>query len=437
MVIIITPFTAAVKYYICRQAKLKRQQFKDLIVIGVTGSYGKTSVKEFTAQILSRRFKVLKTEKNINTEIGIARTILKKLTSEHQIFVCEIGAYKRGEIKKSGKIARPQIAVITGINEQHLSLFGSLENIIAAKSEIILNLTPQLIGGLNSEPSQAIKSLNSNKPLVFLNYDSENIRQIKVPSSCQKITYGITNRDADVRAKFVDGQWFLSLNKEIGKLGNWEIGKLPDCQTGGGNWELEIGNLLGKHNVLNLLPAIAIAWQLGMNMGEIELAIKNIKPPAGTMQVYNIIRGATKFILIDDTYNANPAGVKAALEVLSDYNGVGTQNIASLLKNKILILDDILELGREALRIHQEIGERIAKMNLAKVILIGKNYAGLLRKILLKAGFTSEQAIIYQPGMKIDDIIVGQKAIILFEGRRAKQILDLVLEIEHSRKFSE
>jgi len=118
------------------KAKEKRAQFKDLIVIGISGSYGKTAVKEFLYEILSEKFKTLKTKKNNNAEIGIAKTILQELDSQ-EILVVEIGAYERGKIKQVCDIIKPKIGILTGINEQHLSTFGSLENIKKAKQEII------------------------------------------------------------------------------------------------------------------------------------------------------------------------------------------------------------------------------------------------------------------------------------------------------------
>lgn len=129
------------KILLCKAEK-KRRELKNLVVIGITGSYGKTSTKEFLAAILSEKFKVLKTAKHINAEIGIAQTILKELKPEHQIFIAEIGAYEKGKIKEVCRMLQPGIGILTGINEQHLSTFGSQENIIGAKYELIESLPP-------------------------------------------------------------------------------------------------------------------------------------------------------------------------------------------------------------------------------------------------------------------------------------------------------
>ncbi len=132
--------TVILRKRILKKAKQKRDKFKELLVIGITGSYGKTSTKEFLAEILSKRFKVLKTKKHINAEIGIARAILNELTKEYEIFVAEIGAYDKGKIKEVCQMLKPKIGILTGINEQHMSTFGSQENIIRAKYELIESL---------------------------------------------------------------------------------------------------------------------------------------------------------------------------------------------------------------------------------------------------------------------------------------------------------
>ncbi len=136
---------------ILTKASKKREKFKNLLVIGITGSYGKTSTKEFLAKILSKKYPVLKTPRHVNAEIGIAKTILNELKEDHQIFVCEIGAYERGKIREVCQMIKPKIGILTGINEQHLSTFGSLENIIKAKYELIESLPEDGLAIFNGE----------------------------------------------------------------------------------------------------------------------------------------------------------------------------------------------------------------------------------------------------------------------------------------------
>ncbi len=140
LVLAYQPLAVILRNRLIKMAKYKRARFKKLLVIGITGSYGKTSTKEFLATILAERFKVLKTKEHQNSEVGISQCILDELWPEHEIFVCEMGAYNRGGIKLLCDIARPKIGILTGINEQHMATFGSQENIIKAKYELIESL---------------------------------------------------------------------------------------------------------------------------------------------------------------------------------------------------------------------------------------------------------------------------------------------------------
>ncbi len=162
--------TALLKNKILKRAQQKRKKFKDLLVIGITGSYGKTSTKEFLAEILSKKFRVLKTKKHVNAEIGIAQTILNELTKDYEILIAEIGAYEKGKIKQVCEMLQPRIGILTGINEQHLSTFGSLENIIEAKFELIESL-----------PEEGLAVFNGNN-----RYCRELFQETKIP---KKIVY--------------------------------------------------------------------------------------------------------------------------------------------------------------------------------------------------------------------------------------------------------
>ena len=145
---------SAIKRALMRLAKRKREKLAGLIVVGITGSYGKTSTKDILYSLLVDKYgekNILKTEKNVNAEIGVAKTILNKLNVNHKIFICEMGAYKRGEIKTICDIARPQIAILTGINEQHMATQGSQENIIKSKYELIESLQKNGVAFFNGK----------------------------------------------------------------------------------------------------------------------------------------------------------------------------------------------------------------------------------------------------------------------------------------------
>jgi UDP-N-acetylmuramoyl-tripeptide--D-alanyl-D-alanine ligase len=158
-----------------KKAKNRRKTFNNLIVVGITGSYGKSSTKEFLYSLLVEKYKeneILKTDKNINTEIGIANTVLNKLNQNHKIFVCEIGAYKMGEIKTVCDIVKPKIGILTGINEQHLATFGSQENIIKGKYELIESLLEGGAAFFNARNKYCLdlyeKTLRGGSGQVFL-----------------------------------------------------------------------------------------------------------------------------------------------------------------------------------------------------------------------------------------------------------------------------
>jgi UDP-N-acetylmuramoyl-tripeptide--D-alanyl-D-alanine ligase len=142
------------------KARRKRMQFSNLLVIGITGSYGKTTTKEFLAHILSRKFKVLKTKEHQNSEVGVSNCILQELKPEHEIFVCEMGAYNRGGIKLLASIAKPRIGVLTGINQQHMATFGSQENIIKAKYELIESLPANGVAFFNAKNNYCVELYN-------------------------------------------------------------------------------------------------------------------------------------------------------------------------------------------------------------------------------------------------------------------------------------
>src|SRR3989344_2094649 len=143
-----------------KKARLKREGFKNLLVIGITGSYGKTSTKEFLYDILSQKFRVLATKEHQNSEVGIARCILNELKPEHEIFIVEMGAYSKGGIKLLCDMVKPKIGVLTGINEQHMATFGSQENIIKAKYELIESLPEDGVAFFNAKNKYCVELYN-------------------------------------------------------------------------------------------------------------------------------------------------------------------------------------------------------------------------------------------------------------------------------------
>jgi UDP-N-acetylmuramoyl-tripeptide--D-alanyl-D-alanine ligase len=163
IVLLFQPLAVLSRNQLIRKAKGKRGKFKDLLVIGITGSYGKTSTKEILAAILSEKFKVSKTKEHQNSEVGISQCILQELKPEHEVFVVEMGAYNRGGIKLLAEIVKPDIGILTGINEQHMATFGSQDNIIKAKYELIEALPNDGVAFFNAKNPYCVKLYQKTK----------------------------------------------------------------------------------------------------------------------------------------------------------------------------------------------------------------------------------------------------------------------------------
>lgn len=292
-------------------AKRKMKALPHLTVIGITGSFGKSSVKSFLTQILSGKFQVITTPGNINTEIGVAKFILKTNFRNKEIFVVEMGAYRTGEIKLISDMVKPKIGILTGINEQHLSLFGSIKNTQTAKYELL-------------------RSLPKNG-LAVVNSDSFYARELLSELTCAVETYGV---DEEFNP--------TCLIKDISKSKNGIrcIGRYKDLSG-----EVSIP-LFGSHHALNVAACTPVAFFLGMEPKVLQRQIENLKSPEKGI---HILRYGSAIIL-DDSYNSNPDGFRSALELLSSYPSE---------YERIVITRGMLELGDKSREIHQKIGEEI------------------------------------------------------------------------------
>ncbi len=364
-------------------AKRKLESFKDILVIGVTGSYGKSSTKDYIAQILSTKFHVLKTKGTNNTPIGIAHTILNGLQENIEIFVVEMGAYKRGEIAEMCKIVHPKIGVLTAVNEQHLSLFKSLENTKKAKYELI-----------DALPENGFGLFNGNNINVYNLYKKSNKRKViyrSFPTLNEDLKGGTK---PDIYA-FTIVQKKTTINFDV-KLNN----KISHFST----------SLLGIHNIENILPGIYLANYLGMKDTEIKKAVAGLMPMSKTM-IYDELRNGTA--AVDDTYNANPDAVIAALKYMGIYN-----------RKKILVLQPMIELGKKANFEHFRVAKEIGKV-CDYLLLTNRNYYRYIRKGLhesggkceVKIGNAQELADFIKQKTKKGDVVV-------FEGKEAAFVLE-------------
>lgn len=308
------PVSQRLKAKIILQAKRKLAAHGHKKVIGITGSYGKSSTKEFLYQILSEKYEVFKTPGNTNVDIGVAQVILKELQDEHEILIIEMGAYKKGEIKAICDIVNPDIGIITAVADQHLALFGSLKNIQDAKYELIESLSGEGIGFFNAD------SAGARDLVARAKNDGKNT-----------FTYAV-----DGTAKF------MALHTKVQE-------RVITFDIHGVEFTAPV---YGKQNLPNILAAIAVAKECGMTLQEIAKAVKKIHAPEKIMNLKESRKYGDNLLIIDDSYNANPDGVIAALEYLQVFRGY----------TKIFVFPGMLELGPKTDAEHIRVAEKIKEI---------------------------------------------------------------------------
>ncbi len=343
-------------------AAFYRQQL-ELKVIGITGSVGKTSTKEFVAGVLSAKYNVWKTQGNFNNEVGLPLTVLQ-LREEHEIAVLEMGISDFGEMHRLSEIARPDICVLTNIGQCHLEFLGDRDGVLKAKTEIFDFMNPE--------------------GSIFVNGDDDKLISLKERWQDKLVTFG-KNGTNDV----------FSVN-EISK---GLLGSVLDIQ---GRIEVPLVQvpLPGEHMVLNALAASAVADMLGLSVDEIKAGMKKVKSVSGRS---NII-GFQDFVLIDDCYNANPVSMKAAIDLLQSANG-----------RKVAVLGDMFELGEEEEKLHFEVGE-YAKGKVDLLICVGNLAEHIYKGAMEQKGeditllYLKEKEDIYS---HLEQILMPQDTILL------------------------
>ena len=382
VVLLFQPLTVFLRNRIIKKAKKKRGEFKNLLVIGVTGSYGKTSTKEFLYEILSKKFNVLKTEKHQNSEIGIANCILNKLKKEHEIFIVEMGAYNRGGIKMLCEMVKPRIGILTGINEQHLATFGSIENIIKTKYELIESL-----------PEEGVAILNGSNEIVWGLKNRIKSQKLKKVIFCS-----VNNQEANVFAG--------SIQEEKNNL-------LFNVLASGKSQFFNL-QLLGKQNVENILLAIACSQELGMSLEEISSFCKNMNNIPGTMK---LSKGVNDIDLVQSTYSANPSGVIAHLNYLKKWKG-----------KKIIVMPCLIELAQSSSRNHVMIGEKIGEVCDFAIITTKDKIEEIQKGAVEKGMKENNFSFIDSPNQIYEKIKnVTQKGdVVLLEGRLSIELIKLL-----------
>lgn len=318
-------------------AKYKRQMY-DIPVIAVTGSVGKTSTKDILASIVSKKYKVLKTQGNLNNHIGLPLTILK--LKDHTALVVEMGMNNLGEISTLTNIAKPTISVITNVGTSHIGNLGSRENILKAKLEIL-------------------EGMDENGTLV-INNDNDMLNAWNEKNNIYKVdTFGIDNK-SNIMAHEIDLQEYGSKFIAHTSIGNLNV-------------EVPVG---GKHFVYNALCAICVGQLLDISNEEI---LKGIKEFELTKNRMDIIKTKQNITVINDCYNANYDSMKAAIEYLSKMSA----------KRKIAMLGDMLELGEYSTELHEKVGETVAKNNIDILITVGEESKNIVKEAI-KLGMTEK-----------------------------------------------
>ncbi len=321
-------------------ASYRRRLMPELGVIAITGSSGKTTVKEMCSHVLIDEFQVLKTEGNFNNLVGLPLTLLR-LEQDHELAVLEMGMNHAGEIRAMTRIADPDLACIHNIQEAHLGGFGSLEGIKRAKEELFENC--------------------SATTRLCINLDDDLVRGLSKKYSQHQISYG-RHRKADVRATHVrnlgeEGMAFtLSINEERRRL------RL---------------RFLGEHNVSNALAAAAISYGAGLRIDQIVRRLEQCQPYSQRFQVDRV--GGLR--LVNDCYNANPSSMTAALQTIRSLKA-GRRSIA--------VLGDMMELGESAEISHLRLGEKVACSGFDFLIALGE-FAHKTVEGALNGGMTMKQ----------------------------------------------
>jgi UDP-N-acetylmuramoyl-tripeptide--D-alanyl-D-alanine ligase len=327
-------------------SKAKRKlRTLSLRVIGITGSYGKTSTKNILAGLLNERYPTVMSPQSFNTLMGISRTINENLSEGHKIFLVEMGAYRPGDIKEISALVKPQIGIITAIGPQHLERFKTLENIEKAKYELIDSLPDSGVAVFNNDDARCRKLADVTSKLKVLRYGLDG-SQNNLALSAKAITQSAR------------GTSFTLVDRE---------GREKSVST----------VLLGMHNVSNITGAACVAMEMGLDLEDIDRGIDKIKPTPHRLQT---IVGKGGVLVIDDSYNSNPVGSSEALNVLRRFDS----------GRRILVTPGMVELGSSEDEHNRAFGAHAAKV-CDYVILVGVGQTRAVLEGLRKEDFPAEK----------------------------------------------
>jgi len=338
-VALLLPLDFLLKQVLVFRARHKIKNLASLKVIGIAGSYGKTTMKEVLLAVLSAKFKVAATPESVNTPVGIARWALKKLDPSVELLIVEMGEHYKGDVEEVCAIAQPDIAVVTGINEAHLERMKSLENVVDTIFEIVSRSKPGALVVLNGDDRNVIQNY---KKYVWPDHKVESFK-----------AEDLSNRNFNTQT--------LRWETELAEIGKVKI------------------NLLGEYVLADVSAAVRLAKSLGMGSEEIKKGVEKIQPVEHRLEP---IKSGGDVLVIDDAYNGNSTGVTEAIKVLSRF-----QN-----RRKIYITPGLVETGKAAEEVHKKIGGELASVA-DLVILIKNSVTPFIAEGLKAAGCTPEKIV--------------------------------------------
>ena len=343
---LLAPVEKSINQWYYNDAKKLLAQRPDLIIIGITGSYGKTSTKHFLFRMLSEKYNVLMTPGSYNTTMGVIKTIREELQAVHQVFIVEMGAKQPGDIAEISALVKPQIGILTAVGEQHLESFKTIANVQKTKFELIDALPPNGLAVLNADYEYIVN--RTLKPENAAYYTAED-----APAD-----YAIKDVSYSER-----GSEFSIVSKD---------GKLEGLNT----------KLLGNYNLSNVLASYIVAKHLDVSDSSIAFAIKKLEPVQHRMEVKANANGIT---VIDDAFNSNPVGSKMAVEVLKQIKG----------NSKIIITPGMIELGDRQEHYNTLLGEQIAEA-CDYVVLVGTRTTGPIMQGLKNKNYPADKIYVAQ-----------------------------------------
>ncbi len=358
----------------------KRKLYKNLLVVGVTGSVGKTSTKDIIANVLSQKYKTLKTQGNMNNEIGLSLTVLS--LRNHEAAVIEMGMNHLGEISKLSKIAKPTISVITNVGTSHIGNLGSRENILKAKLEILDGMDVPLL-------------VVNNDNDMLNNWAKENENTVNIR------TFGMENKSE-------------CMPENIEKKEN-ESSFLCNCEDDKFKLEVPVG---GDVFILNALCGALVGKMVNLSNEEIQKGISSFELTKKRMEIINLENDIT---IINDSYNASLDSMKAAIEYLSNTNS----------NRKIAVLGDMFELGDFSEELHRKVGLEVAKNKIDLLFVIG-NDSKYIAEEAEKNGMKKENIIYFAEREELIEKlknIMEKGDIILFKASNGMKLFEIIQEI--------